>query len=121
MAQLINGKFFSISNSSSNPTSLLSPLFENLFLLTDILICNTNSSDATASIFIREQDSSNTAASRNDISIVKNVLVPGNTSIEIIDGSYPIYYRKGEPYYDHVMAFASTTGIDIIMGYQKIS
>ena len=86
----------------------------------DILVCNTNSSDATASIFIREQDSNNSSAARNDISIVKNVLVPGNTSIEIIDGSYPIYYRKGEPYYDHVMAFGSATGIDIIMGYQKI-
>ena len=85
-----------------------------------ILVCNTNSADATASIFIREQDSNNSSAARNDISIVKNVLVPGNTSIEIIDGGYPIYYRKGEPYYDHVMAFGSTTGIDIIMGYQKI-
>ena len=120
MAQLLNGKFFSISNSSGTPTSLLLPSFGNLFLLTDILVCNTNSSDATASIFIREKDSNNSSAARNDISIVKNVLVPGNTSIEIIDGSYPIYYRKGEPYYDHVMAFGSATGIDIIMGYQKI-
>ena len=120
MAQLLNGKFFSISNSSGTPTSLLLPSFGNLFLLTDILVCNTNSADATASIFIREQDSNNSSAARNDISIVKNVLVPGNTSIAILDGGYPSYYRKGEPYYDHVMAFGSTTGIDIIMGYQKI-
>jgi hypothetical protein len=56
---------------------------------------------------------------RNDISIVKDVAVPANTSIELIDGQYPLYWTIAEPYYDHLMCYGSASGIDIILGYYK--
>ena len=48
--------------------------------------------------------------------MIKGMLVPANTSIEIIDGEYPLYWQAGAAYYDHLMAYASATGVDLIIG-----
>lgn len=119
MSVFLNKKFFSISSDSNTPTSMILPSLGQRFIISDILVCNTNGTDATASVFLREQDANNSSLVRNDISIVKNVLVPANTSIELIDGQYPMYWEQGEPYYDHLMGYASTSGVDIVLGYYK--
>jgi len=119
MSLFLNKKFFSISTDSSTPNSMLLPSRGERFLITDILVCNTTNTDATASVFIREQDANNSSLRRNDISIVKDVAVPANTSIELIDGQYPLYWTIAEPYYDHLMCYGSASGIDIILGYYK--
>ena len=120
MGSFLNGKFSSISNDSNNPTSIIRPSsVGRRFRITDILICNTNGTDATASVLIREQSASNSSVVGSSYFMIKDMLVPANTSIEIIDGQYPLYWVSGTPYYDHLMAYASTTGVDLIIGFYE--
>ena len=117
MGSFLNRKFSSISNDANNPTSLIRPSQAGKrFRVTDILVCNTTGTDATASILIREQSTTNSGASGLDFFMIKGMLVPANTSIEIIDGEYPLYWQAGTPYYDHLMAYASASGVDLIIG-----
>lgn len=121
MGSFLNRKFSSISNDANNPTSLILPSqVGKRFRVTDILVCNTTGTDATASILIREQSTTNSGQVGVDFFMIKGMLVPANTSIEIIDGEYPIYWQAGAAYYDHLMAYASSAGVDLIIGlYQE--
>ena len=120
MGSFLNRKFSSISNDANNPTSLIRPSqVGKRFRVTDILVCNTTGTDATASILIREQGTlnpNNLADVGTDFFMIKGMLVPANTSIEIIDGEYPLYWQSGTPYYDHLMGYASASGVDLIIG-----
>ena len=115
--KLENRKFSSISTDSSNPTIMMSPAVGQEFLLTDILVCNTTSSDKTASILINEINSK-TIASIQNVFVVKDVLVPANTSIEIIDGQLPITNIKGKSSFDKIKGYASAAGVDVILGFR---
>ena len=96
---------------------MLGPAVGQEFLLTDILVCNTTSSDKTASILINEINSK-TIASIQNVFIVKDVLVPANTSIEIIDGQLPITNIKGKSSFDKIKGYASAAGVDVILGFR---
>ncbi len=115
--RLENRKFSSISADSSNPTVMLSPSIGQEILLTDVLVCNTTSSDKTASIFINEMNAATNASNQN-VFIVKDVLVPANTSIEIVDGQLPILNIKGLSFFDRLKGYASAAGVDVILGFR---
>ena len=59
-----------------------------------------------------------TNASNQNVFIVKDVLVPANTSIEIIDGQLPIKNIKGNFSFDKVKGYASAAGVDVILGFR---
>lgn len=117
----LNRKFSSISSNSSAPTSLIRPSSPGRrFRIVDILACNTLSTDSSVSVFIREQSSSDINNYRTDFFLVKDMFIPANTSVEIIDGNYPIYWENvGTAYYDHLMAYAGSAGMDIIIGMNE--
>ena len=117
----LNRKFSSISSNSAAPTSLIRPSSPGRrFRIVDILACNTLSTDSSVSVFIREQSSADISNHRTDFFLVKDMFIPANTSVEIIDGNYPIYWENvGTPYYDHLMAYAGSAGMDIIIGMNE--
>tara|TARA_B100002019_G_C21123100_1_gene524421 strand:- start:106 stop:486 length:381 start_codon:yes stop_codon:yes gene_type:complete len=117
----LNRKFSSISANSAAPTSLIKPPSPGRrFRVIDILACNTLSVDTTVSVFIREQDAKDMSSHRADFFLVKDMFIPANTSVEIIDGNYPIYWENiGSSYFDHLMAYAGSAGMDIIIGMNE--
>ena len=78
--KLENRKFSSISADSSNPTVMLSPSIGQEILLTDILVCNTTSSDKTASIFINEMNAATNTSNQNAVSYT-HLTLPTNREV----------------------------------------
>ena len=107
-----------ISASSSSPTMLLLPIVNIETEVTGILICNTTSTDRDASIFIRNQPAN--GGVHTDAFLAKDVKIPANTTIELIQGSYPVYRKKGASHYYQLMGYASAAdSIDIIIAYSS--
>jgi capsule polysaccharide export protein KpsE/RkpR len=120
MVNLQNIRFSSISSNSASPTPFLAPSKDGeTLIIKQILIANTTNADATATALIRQASVIPGGSNGSDVYIIKDMLVPSNTSIEILEGEYPIsrYYRP--TYFDYLQGYASTSGIDVIIVYYK--
>ena len=120
---MINERVFksSISNNASAPTVIFQPDHTKKSLLDGILICNKTSSDATVSIAVREKHKQVGGADGLDFFIAKDTAVPANTTIEMIEGAYPIKHPgPGNTHHDQLVAYASASNaIDIIVAIKN--
>ena len=106
-----------ISGDQNSPTFLYHPDHTKKSLLDGILICNKSSNDLTISIAIRDKHKHNQGTDGQDVFIAKDVEVPANTTIEMIEGTYPLQHPgPGINFYDELIAYASASdSIDIIL------
>ena len=106
-----------ISGDQNSPTFLYHPDHTKKSLLDGILICNKSANDLTISIAIRDKHKHNQGTDGQDVFIAKDVEVPANTTIEMIEGTYPLQHPgPGINFYDELIAYASASdSIDIIL------
>ena len=103
-----------LNAADSDPTSLYSPNEGTKALLNGILVCNTTSSDATVNIGIRPRAKAIGGSHGTIVYIARETAVPANTTIELIDGEYPLVNERSLTTYDEIIAFStSTTAIDV--------
>lgn len=120
MVNLQNIRFSSISSNSASPTPFLAPAKDGeTLIIKQILIANTTNTDATASALIRQASAVPGGSNGSDVFIIKDMLVPANTSIEILEGEYPISRNYRATYYDYLQGYASASGLDVIIVYYK--
>ena len=120
---MVNERVFksSISNDANAATIIFHPAHTKKALLDGILICNKTSTDATVSIAIREKHKELGGTDGLDFFIAKDTSVPANTTIEMIEGSYPMQHPgPGNTHHDQLIAYASASNaIDIIVAIKN--
>tara|TARA_Y100000310_G_C20324943_1_gene642500 strand:+ start:209 stop:574 length:366 start_codon:yes stop_codon:yes gene_type:complete len=108
----------SISGDSGSPTELVKPDENSKILLTGILICNTTGTDRTASVYIASHAKPGFSA-RSNVFLAKDVAIPANTTVEMIEGEYPLIRQRKAHYHDKLVGYASAaSAIDIIISYK---
>lgn len=106
----------SISGDSNTPTDVYTPARGEKTLLKGILLCNKTASDVTATILIREINQTAGEADGIDYFIAKETSIPAKTTVEMIDGEYPVVHSLGAKYYDYLKAYASAAdSVDIMV------
>lgn len=109
-----------ISGDSGSPTTIFRPSKNKSYILSGILLANTHTEDVTASIFIREELVNGTGVG-NDVHFAKDVTVPANTTVELLQGEYPIGYLSGVKYYDTILGYCSVeNGVDLILSMKRV-